>query len=314
MIGDLLRWLGEVWDGLAPASPPRSALAVGPDGPALMRLGPGGYEFARPAAPGDWAPLLLSDEQALALELETPAAVAKHGLGAARIEAARRSPFPLETADWALAPAPAPWGETARFRFAAAPKARLAELQAAVAARGARPGPAFALVSGAPLALGAARPKGPIIALAALLLAALAAAGSAEYAGAAREVEATAQLDAARAALDRAEAEAEAAAAARETEAAPIRAAAAGAAMLRAAPPAAESLARLAAATPDGAHALRLTIRPGRVSGDFAAPDAAALAQRLGAADGFAGARLTAGARSEGALQRASLELTTRPE
>ncbi|MFN3261745.1 MAG: hypothetical protein ACE37J_14410 [Pikeienuella sp.] len=125
------------------------------------------------------------------------------------------------------------------------------------------------------------------------------------------EARAEARLAEARAALDAAEARGGGAAAVAKP---PRRSAPAAARALLAARRPPRRLAALAAATPDEAHALRLRINPGRVEGEFAAPDAAALAAALAEAPGFSGARLRTGARAaEAGLQRAAIELTPEP-
>ncbi|QIE55270.1 hypothetical protein G5B40_07255 [Pikeienuella piscinae] len=313
-IGDFFIWLGETAAALFPTRPPARALGVEAGGAALYRHAASGYVVERPAQSGDSAPLLLSSEQAFTARITVAPEAAPHGSGPARLEAARRSPVPLEEAEWALTRAPDAWDNGAPWRFAASPRRRVAALRETLRAAGARPGPAFTMVEGAPLHLTANGPRAPRLVLAAAALAVFAILGAALSAplGAARiEAAAEARLADARAALDAAESEAAEATGRRDAATAPIRAARAGRALLASNPPAAAALARLAAATPDDAYATRLTIRPNRVEGEFSAPDAAKLAATLAATPGFAAARLRGAARAApGGLQRAAIELT----
>lgn len=312
---DFFAWLGEVADGFAADAPPRRALGVEDGAVALLRREAGGYVAERPARPGDAAPLRLGDDDALVTRFFAPGEAAIHGRSAARIEAARRCPFPLDAAFWSLTPAPEAWTEGAPWRLAAAPRAKLDALRQTVAATGARPGPAFALIDGAPVTLtpnGRAR-RAPLVAVAAFICV-IAAAGAAALVetGAARiEAEAQARLDEARGALNEAEESAARAAVIREETAAPIRAALAGDALFRSAPQAGAALVALTAAAPDDAHARRLTIRPGEASGEFIAPDAAALARALTASAAFDAVTVDGAARTDAdsGLQRAVLNL-----
>ncbi|WP_340107460.1 hypothetical protein [Pikeienuella sp. HZG-20] len=317
-IGDFFIWIGETMAAFRPARAPRRALGVAGEEALLYRFEAGRYAPLRPARAGDAAPLLLSSEQAFAMRLIIDAEAAAHGAGPARLEAARRSPFPLAEADWALSRAPEAWVEGAPWRFAAAPKRRLESLRATLRAAGARPGPAFTLLEGAPLRLapgGPRAPRAPIWAGAGAALAVAAALLSTSLGATRIEAAAEARLAAAGALLDAAEAEAAAASGLRDAKTAPIRAAAAAKALLAAHPPAAAALAGLSAATPDAAHAVRVSIRPARVVGEFIAPDAAQLAAQLAAAPGFKAARLQGAARAEASgLQRATIELTLAPE
>ncbi len=313
-LADLLRWALAVAGG-EPA-PPRRALGLRGAEPWLMRREGDGYAPERPTRRGDAAPLLLDEERAVGARILAPVAAALRGPAAARWAAEAASPFPPGEATLGLAPAAEPWSpEGAPWLTAAAPRARLSAARAAVAAGGARPGRAFAMVEGRAVPL-EPRPRRALPA--ALLAAALCVAAAHGWLGwrvAAAEQTAAARLAAARESLRVAETAAEARAAAAETAAAPLREAAAAAALLAAAPPAAGALEAFAAALPDASHAFRLSIAPGRIEAEIAAPDAAALAAALSAAPGFARAALADGARVDPAtgLQRARLMLEPAP-
>ncbi|MFV0473550.1 MAG: hypothetical protein ACK5MQ_05010, partial [Pikeienuella sp.] len=172
-IGDFFIWIGETLAALSPPRPPLSALGV-ENGEALLYRRKGvDYMRERAARPGDSAPFLLSAEQAFAARLVVAPEVALHGIDPARLEAARRSPVPLAEAEWALARAPEAWAEGAPWRFAAAPKRRLEALRETLRVAGAAPGPAFAMVEGAPMTLragGPRRAKTPMAAAAIVML------------------------------------------------------------------------------------------------------------------------------------------------
>lgn len=310
-IGDLFIWFGQSFFAMAPARAPRRALGMIEGRPTLLAREGESFKAERPARAGDAAPLFLNGDQALTLRIEVAPGASLHGAGPARLEAARRCPFPLDEARWSLTRAPEAWSDGAPWRFVAAPRNRLTALEEALREAGARPGPAFAMVGGAAQPL-APRPPVLVIAAACLMLCALGGALVSVSLGAARiEVAAEERLTAARADLDAAETGAASAATARDDAAAPLRAAAAGRALLLSAPPAAAALARLTEATPDDAHAARLSVGPGRIEGEFIAPDAAALATTLAAAPHFVSARLRTAARAEaaGGQQRATIEI-----
>lgn len=312
---DFFSWIGAVGDALAPPRPPARALGVEDGAAVLLRRDGDGYSVERPARAGDAAPLRLGEGEAFVAAFTLPAEAALHGRDAARIEAFRRCPFPLDGAVWTLAPAAEAWTDGARWRLAAAPVAKVEALAARIREAGAAPGRAFALADGAPLDLapGGRKRVRPLLPAAALVLlvAALAAAASVEIGAGRIEAAAEARLADARRALTEAEAAAETAAERRDRAAAPIRAALAGDALLAAAPPAATAFAALTDAIPDAAHARRVAIRPGRAEIDVIAPDVAALARTLAEADAFDAAALSGAARAdaETGLQRATLKV-----
>lgn len=302
-------------DGFGSGAPPAKALGVRDGAPALLRREGDRYAVERPAKAGDAAPLLLGEDEALIVRFDVPGEAALHGRAAARIEAARRCPFPLESAAWSLTRAPEPWSDGAPWRLAAAPQAKLDALREAVAETGAAPGRPFVMADGAAknLAPGGAAKRAPLLQAAAAVafFAAIGAAGAVEI-GATRMTDAAnARLAEARAALTAAETRAAEAETAREAAAAPIRAAIAGDALFAAAPSAGSALAALTAATPDAAHMRRLAIRPDALEGEFIAPDAAALARALAAAPRFEAAALAGAARTDAAtgLQRAVIRV-----
>lgn len=311
-IKDFFAWLGEMLGGGETRAPAAVALGVRDGAPVRLRWSGAGYDVERAAAAGDAGPLFLDDSQALGAAFETSEEAALHGADGARIEAAKRCPFPLESAAWRLSRAPQPWRAGAPWRLVAIQTTRLASITQALRAVGARPGATFAFVDGAPVALtptrGARLPAA--FGLGALLLAA-AGAISIEIGAGRIEAAAEARLAAARAALDQAEAAANDAATRREAEAAPIEAARAGDALLAAAPAAGRALSALAAALDDTAHARRLRISPGAIEAEIVAPDAAALAAEIGAAPAFRSARLKTAAQVDATsgLQRAVLDI-----
>ncbi|MEO1612875.1 MAG: hypothetical protein AAFU55_11085, partial [Pseudomonadota bacterium] len=309
---DFFVWFGETMAGFSPAAPRARAFARRYGAPAILRWRSGAYAVEREARAGDAAPILLGEDDALVVTFAVQGEAALHGREAARIEAARRCPFPLETAVWSLTRAPEPWSnDGAVWRLIAAPAAKANALREAAATDGARPGAPFSMIGGeaAPMSDGTAsrRPSPTAIAAGIALIAAVGAAAAVEI-GAARITEAAnARLTEARRALAEAETRAAEAETARETAAAPIRAAMAGDALFAAVPSAGAALAALTAATPDEAHMRRATIRADAVEGEFIAPDVAALARALANAPAFAGASVEGAARTDAAtgLQRA---------
>ncbi|MEM8755156.1 MAG: hypothetical protein AAGF90_19495, partial [Pseudomonadota bacterium] len=211
---DFFVWIGEA---LWPAPPPPKTALGRVDGRAvLLRYDGSAYAPEREARAGDRAPLLLGPTEALTGRFETAPEAALHGRAAARIEAARRCPFPLIDGAWAVERVPEAWRGGAPWRFAAAPDAKIAAAVGAVAASGAKAERAFAMVEGSALFLAARRslPLGAAVAapLAAAVVAMISHAVAEGGIGAAADEE----LAAARAALDAAEAEAAAAAGRRD--------------------------------------------------------------------------------------------------
>ena len=307
--------MGEVAASLSRSSPPARALSQCDGAPTLMRWSGDGYAPDRPASSGDAAPVLLADEDALTAVFTVEGDAALHGRDAARIEAARRSPFPLEGALWALERAPGAWEGGAVWRLAAAPAARVEAMRAALVATGARPGDPFALADGAaiPVRPGGRARRGLLVPAAAIcaVLAALGAMVSIEL-GASRMTDAAeARVAEARRTLAAAETAAAEAEQAREAASLPIRQARAADAMLKAAPAAGAALAALTDAAPDDAHVRRVAIRPEVIEGEFLSPDAAALARSLATSPAFARAEVDGAARTDAqsGLQRATLRI-----
>lgn len=311
-IRDFLRWLREIQTNLGGQDAPREALALDDGAPVLLQRSGPGYAVLRTVKPGDRAPVFLSDNSALVTTVKVAPEAAIYGASAARIEAAKASPFPLEVGAFALAPDPSGWSAAgADWTLAAAPMQRIDEIRAALTAAGARPGAAFAMTGGRALMLrDPPPPRLAIIAGVFAAVAAVAAAVSVSYGAAAIEGAAQARLAEARQALSDAEAQAATALARREDAAGPLRQAQIVGAALDRAPSVVGALGALAAATPDNAYLKRLTVRPELVSGEFIAPDAAALAVRIGADPAFASARLKGAARAEAETQqRATLDI-----
>ena len=314
-IRDFGRWLREVQTNLAGSDAPREALALDGDTPVLLQRSGAVYDVSRPARPGDNRPVYLSDSSALIAKVKVTPEAALYGQSAARIEAAKASPFPLEDGAFALVPDPAGWSDTgADWTLAAAPKQRIDEIRAALTAAGARPGDAFAMSDGRAMMMRQPpAPRATIMAALVALIAAIAAAVSVAYGAAAIENAAQARLTEARRSLSEAEAQAAAAQARREDAAGPLMQAQIVGAALERAPSVVSRLAALAEATPDDAYLKRATIRPELITGEFIAPDAAALAVRIGAAPAFTSARLKGAARAEAETQqRATLDISPR--
>ncbi len=312
-IRDLAGWAVATC-GLGPtARPDATALGVVAGEAVRLRLCDGRYVVDGPVLPGARGALFIQPDQALAGTFILEGEAMLHGIGPARIELSRRCPFPLEQAAWGLMRKPEVWVAGAPWMFAALPQSRLAALRQTVQAAGGDPGPAFTLIDGLRIDLSGA-PRTPVLPLAAaglVLIAAGAAALSISIGAQEMETAAEARLSTARSALDRAEAAAAAAATAREDAAAPIRAAAAVHEYLTTNPPAGAALVTLTAATGDEAHLRRLRVAPGRLEGEFIAPDAAALAAQLGAVPPFSAARLKTAAQTDAAtgLQAATLDI-----
>ncbi|MEM7544350.1 MAG: hypothetical protein AAF367_02345 [Pseudomonadota bacterium] len=311
-ISDFGQWLAEVGAALSPRRAPPHALGLSDGAPVLLKRDGNGYEVERPAQRGDKAPLFLNQDNVLLATLEIKGEAMLLGRGPARIEAAKRCPFPLDQARWTLSRVPVAWTDAAPWQFAAAPLSRIAGIEAALTAAGAKPLGAFAISGGTVLMLDGARSPRLAIASAGLaVVAAMVAAISLSADSAALTDAAEARLAAARADLTAAEEEAARAATVRETAAGPIRAAQAADTLLTAAPPVAAALAAVTKAMPDTAHARRLSIRPGQLEAEILAPDAAALARTIAADGSFSAARLKTAARVEAqtGLQRATLEI-----
>ena len=314
-IRDFLRWLGEIQANLGGSDAPRQALALDDGAPVLMQRSGATYTVARPAKPGDRGPIYLSDANILSASLKVSPEAAIYGPSAARIEAAKASPFPLEDGAFALAPDPDGWSAAgAVWTLVAAPAQRIEEVRAALSQAGARPGDAFAMAGGRALRMHApARPRLTLIAAGLAAVAAIGAALSVHYGAASIEAAAQTRLAEARKALSEAEARAAAAQARREDAAGPLRQAQIVGAALDQAPSVVGRLGALAAATPDNAYLKRLNIRPELITGEFISPDAASLAVKIGGDPAFASARLKGAARAEAETQqRATLDILPR--
>lgn len=314
-IRDFGRWLREVESNLSAPKAPRQALGLQDGAPVMLQRSGGSFEVTRAAKPGDRAPVYLNDDNALIANIQASPESAIYGPSAAKIEAARASPFPLEDGAYALTPKAASWDEQgAHWTLVAAPNQRIDEIRATLSSAGARPGAAFAMVDGRAIRFGASR-SSPMALMAALIaiIAAIGAAISVSYGAAAIESQAQSRLTEARQALGAAETKAAAAQAQREAAAGPLKQAQIVGAALARAPSVVGRLAALSSATPDDAYLKRLSIRPEIISGEFIAPDAAALAVKIGVDPLFSSARLKGSARAEAETQqRATLDILPR--
>ena len=311
-IKDFGRWLRNVDANLGAAKPPKLALGVRDGAPVRMRRAGLEYEMDKPVSSGESAPIFLPNDSTLSAIIKVKPEATIYGLPAAKIEAAKASPFPLEDGAYALTASPAAWSaDGAEWRLVAAPKQRIDDIRATISGAGARPGKAFAMVEGAPVFLESRRSAQPLIVTALVaLLAALVAAISVSYGAASITGAAQARLADAREALAAAESEAAEAQRRREAAAGPLRQAQVVGAALDRAPSVVARLAALSSATPDIAYVKRLSIRPDLISGEFIAPDAAALAAAISADRNFASARLKGPARAEAETQqRATLDI-----
>ncbi len=315
-ISDFLRWLGEVEVSLSTAKPPAKALGVQDNAPVLLQRIGSSYEVDRPAKPGDAAPIYLSADKALTTTIRVKPEAAVYGASAARLEAAKASPFPLEEGAFAVEPAPEAWTETgAEWRLTAAPKQRLDEIIATLVAAGTRPGPAFSVASSRAVMLRKSpSSRAVLISGVCVILAAVGATVSVNFGAMQIEQAARQRLAEARNALETAEIEAASALARREEAASPLRQAQIVGAALNRTPSVGTRLAALSAATPDNAFVKRLSIKPEIITGEFVSPDAAALAVKIGTDAAFSSARLKGSARSEAETQqRATLDILPGP-
>lgn len=315
-IRDFGRWLREVESNLRAPKAPREALGLQDGAPVLLQRSGGDFDVARPVKAGDKGRIYLNKNSTLITSIEVPPEAAIYGASAARIEAAKACPFPLEDGAHALTPDPSAWGQQgASWTLVAAPKQRIDEIRTTIAAAGARPGDVFGMVDGKAVMF--EQPRAPRLAAITVLLAftaALAAAVSVSYGAAAIETQAQTRLTEARRTLSAAEAQAATAQAQREAAAGPLKQAQIVGAALARAPSVVGRLAALSAATPDDAYLKRLSIRPEIMSGEFIAPDAAGLAVKIGIDPMFSSARLNGPARAEaGTQQRATLDILPRP-
>lgn len=311
-IGDFFQWMVEVCTA-PPARPlPPHALGVSDGEPVIFRLAGADYIVERAATAQDAAPLFLSDNNALKVTFEVTGEAMTWGQNPARIEAAKRCPFPLDQAHSSLTRQQKAWEGGAPWLFIAAQRTRLQTIKDSVQSIGAKPGLPFVTYEGSMIALAPhRRPWGVIVSGTIAAIAAVVAIVAVNTVDSGRIQAAQDRLNTARAALNAAEAQATAAAAARTKAAAPIEAARAVDALLAANPAVAATLAALSEATPDTAHLQRLSIRVDTAEGEFIAPDAAALASEIGRHAAFASARLKTAARVEPqtGLQRATLEI-----
>ncbi len=314
-IKDFGRWLREVESNLGAPKPPREALGLHDGAPVLLQRSGDAFDVSRPAKPGDSGPLYLSKDNALIATVQAPPEAAIYGASAAKIEAAKASPFLLEDGAYALAPTSASWGaQGARWALVAAPKQRIDEIRATLTSAGARPGKAFAMVDGKAISFGGSpAPRIAMITAFVAIVAAIGAAISISYGASMIETRAQARLTEARQTLAAAEAKAAAAQTQREAAAGPLKQAQIVGAALARAPSVVGRLAALSAATPDDAYLKRLSIRPEIISGEFIAPDAAALAVNIAIDPLFSSARLKGSARAEADIQqRATLDILPR--
>lgn len=314
-IRDFMRWLREIQTNLGSPNAPREALALKDGAPVLLQRSGAEYDVLRPVKPGDKAPIYLSNDSALITSVKVSTEAAIYGPSAARIEAAKASPFPLDDGAFALTPDTTAWTESgADWTLAAAPKQRIDDIRSTLTDAGARPGDAFTMVAGKVMMLREARPpRLTMIAGLIAVVAAVAAAVSVSYGAEAIENAAQARLSEARKVLSAAEAQAATAQARREDAAGPLRQAQIVGATLDRAPSVVGRLSALAEATPDNAYLKRLNIRPEIITGEFIAPDTAALAVKIGIDPAFSSARLKGAARAEAETQqRATLDILPR--
>lgn len=314
-IKDFGRWLREVESNLSAPKAPREALGLQDGAPVSLQRSGEDFDVVRPTKAGESGPVYLNKNNTLVASIEVSPEAAVYGASAARIEAAKACPFPLEEGAYALAPDPSPWGQQgASWMLVAAPKQRIDEIRTTIVAAGARAGDAFAMMDGKAVMFGKARtPRLAAITGLIALAAAIGAAISVSYGAAAIENHAQARLTEARRALNAAETQAATAHAQREAAAGPLKQAQIVGAALARAPSVVGRLAALSAATPDDAYLKRLSIRPEIISGEFIAPDAAGLAVKIGTAPMFSSARLKGPARAEAETQqRATLDILPR--
>ena len=314
-IKDFGRWLREVERNLSAPKAPREALGLQDGAPVLLQRSGAAYHTARPVKAGDKAAIYLNNDNALVANIKTPPEAAIYGQSAAKIEAAKASPFPLEDGAYALTPDPSAWDTNgANWALVAAPRQRIDEIRTTLTAAGARPDDVFAMADGKAVIFGEKQsPRLAMITGLFAVIAAIAAAISVSYGAAAIENQAQARLAEARRALGSAEAKAAAAQAQREAAASPLKQAQIVGAALARAPSVVGRLGALSAATPDDAYLKRLSIRPEIITGEFIAPDAAALAVKIGSDPLFSSARLKGSARAEAETQqRATLDILPR--
>lgn len=314
-IKDFGRWLREVETNLSAQKAPREALGLKDGASVMLQRSGDAFDVMRPAKPGDRAPVYLNEDSALITTVQASPESAIYGSSAAKIEAAKASPFPLEHGAYALTPATVPWDtQGAHWTLVAAPKQRIDEIRTTLAAAGARPGGAFAMAGGKVVRFSETRALrlATITALIAIV-AAIGAAISVSFGASAIESQAQDRLTEARRALGAAEARAAKAQAQREVAAGPLKQAQIVGAAFARAPSVVGRLAALSAATPDEAYLKRLSIRPEIISGEFIAPDTAALAVKIGVNPLFSSARLKGSARAEAETQqRATLDILPR--
>ncbi len=314
-IKDFGRWLREVESNLSAPKAPREAFGLQDGVPVLLQRSGEDFDVVRPVKAGESGQIYLNKNSVLIASIEVLPEAAVYGASAARIEAAKASPFALEEGSYSLTPDPSPWGKQgARWTLVAAPKQRVDEIRSTIVGAGARPGDAFVMVGGKAFSFGKTRPpRLTAITTFITLVTAIAAAVSVSYGAAAIENQAQTRLTDARRALSAAEAQAATAQAQREAAAGPLKQAQIVGAALARAPSVVDRLAALSAATPDDAYLRRLSIRPEIISGEFIAPDAAGLAVKIGVDPLFASARLKGPARAEAETQqRATLDILPR--
>ncbi|MEM7270629.1 MAG: hypothetical protein AAF401_15425 [Pseudomonadota bacterium] len=317
VLRDLGRWMLEVEALLAPDRPPQKAIAMVGETPTLMAWNGADYAASGPASAGERAPVLLLSDQALTSEVSTVGEAALYGEASARIEVAKASPFPLETTKVAISPTGRAWANGGScWRFALIPTDRLAQISAKLQAHKTRNADVFAMANGAPVWVEKRRSRLAPAMVILTLVAMIAAAISVELGSRDIETNAKERLAIARSQLSQAEAEAEAAAQRRDALASPLRSANAAASALKAVPPAGDLLEVLTAATPDAAHAQRVSIAGLNISLDVISEDAAALARSYTDVEGLAAASLKGAARVDAGsgLQRATIEALAETE
>ena len=113
-IRDFVRWLREVETNLVEAKAPLEALGMHEGSPVVMQRSGQVFINHRPAKPGDKTPIYLNENSALNTTIKVSSEAATYGPSAARLEAAKACPFPLEDGAFSLAPTRNAWTETGR--------------------------------------------------------------------------------------------------------------------------------------------------------------------------------------------------------
>ena len=108
-VKDFVRWMREVQANLGGLDAPKEALSLVDGSPMLLQRRGSDYDVLRPAGPGDKSPIYLNINSVLTTTVKVSNEASLYGASAARIEAAKASPFPLEDGAFALAPNASAW-------------------------------------------------------------------------------------------------------------------------------------------------------------------------------------------------------------